>query len=182
MFLTSTFREVLCALRALSVRFEDKMADALNALEKQFLTYCGKRGEMVAPEELAAVLSGWAEGRRALWFDPRTLKPEERKRYKSFRGRVSRCIRTLFEKGYADIGNEDTYGEGIKRHYARIWEAQQKKSYWLGEGSPEFVERTIAFSKELMETTDFEFAKQELGGKIEWVGLTGEGMKKAKEW
>ena len=157
------------------------MADSLNALEKQFLTYCGKRGEMVAPEELAAVLSGLAEGRRALWFDPKTLKAEERKRYKSFRGRVSRCIRTLFEKGYADIGNEDTYGEGIKRYYARIWEAQQKKSYWLGEGSPEFVERTIAFSKELMETTDFDFAKQELGGRIEWVGLTEEGMKKAKE-
>ena len=157
------------------------MADSLSALEKQFLAYCYKRGEMVASEELAGVLSGLAEGRRVLWFDPKTLKAEERKRYKSFRSRISRCMRTLFEKGYVDIGNKDTYGEGIRRYYARIWEAQQNKSYWIGEGSPEFVERTIAFSKELMETTDFNFAKQELGGKIEWVGLTGEGMKKAKE-
>ncbi len=157
------------------------MADSLNALEKQFLLYCCKRGEMVAPEELAAVLSGLAEGCRVLWFDVSMLKAEERKCYKSFRSRISRCMRTLFEKGYVDIGNEDTYGEGIKQYYARIWEAQQKKSYWLGERSPEFVERTIAFSKELMKTTDFVFARQELGGKIEWVGLTGEGMKKAKE-
>jgi len=157
------------------------MTDSLSALEKQFLTYCYKRREIVAPEELAASLSGLAEGRRVLWFDARSLKAEERKRYNTFRSRVSRCIRTLFEKGYVDIGNEGTYGEGIKRYYRRIWEAQQKKSYWLGEGSPEFVERTISFSKELMETTDFDFAKQELGGKIEWVGLTEEGMKKAKE-
>jgi len=157
------------------------MADALSALEQQFLTYCYKRREMVEPEELAVALSGLVEGRRVLWFDARTLKAAERKRYNTFRSRVSRCIRTLFEKGYVDIGNEDTYGEGIKRYYHRIWEAQQKKSYWLGEGSPEFVERTIAFSKELMETTDYDFAKQELGGKIEWVGLTEEGTKKAKE-
>lgn len=157
------------------------MAGALSAMEKQFLAYCEKRGEMVAPEELAVVLSGLAEGSRALWFDVRTLKAEERKRYKSFRSRISRCVRTLFEKGYVDIGNEGTYGEGIKRYYARIWEAQQQKSFWLGEASPEFVERTIAFSKELMETTDFAFARKELGGKIEWVGLTEEGMKKTKE-
>ena len=154
-------------------------ARELSTLEQQFLAYCYKRRDMVAPEELAAALSGLAEGRRALWFDARTLKVEERKRYKAFRSRVSRCIRTLFEKGYVDIGNEDTYGEGIKRYYRRIWEVQQKKSYWLGEGSPEFVERTISFSKELMETTDYDFAKQELGGKIEWVGLTEEGTKQA---
>jgi len=30
------------------------MADSLNALEKQFLTCCEKRGEMVAPKELAS--------------------------------------------------------------------------------------------------------------------------------
>lgn len=157
-------------------------ARELSALEKQFLGYCYKRRERVEPKELTAALSGLAEGHRVLWFDARALRAEERKRYNAFRSRVSTCIRKLFERGYVDIGNEHTtYGEGIKRTYRRIWEAQQKKSYWLGEGSPEFVERTIAFSKELMETTDYDFAKQELGGKIEYVGLTEEGMKKAKE-
>ena len=39
----------------------------------------------------------------------------------------------------------------------------------------EFIEREIAFSKELMETQDFAFAKEQLDKKVETVGLTEEG-------
>ena len=149
--------------------------------EKKILQYCYRRREMVERKELVVYVSGLAEGHRIQWFDERWLRPEEKRIYTRVRSAVSRSLRILFEQGYIDIGNEGTYGEGIKTYYRRIWKAQQNKSYWLGEYSPEFIERTIAFSKEIMETKDFDFAKEQLGGKIELVGLTEEGVAKARE-
>ena len=149
----------------------------LSAVQKEMLIACYQARDMPEIQDLAVELCGFSKAYRGVWFRPELLAPEELKRYRTMRNSVARNIRSLFQKGYVDMGNEETYGEGIKGFHRRMWETKKNPKYWLGEKSPEFIEREIAYSEEIMNTRDYDYAKELLKGKVRTVGLTEEGVK-----
>jgi len=147
----------------------------VNEMQERILRYCAEQGGMVDIVEMAVDFCAFRRSYSGRWFDENLLSPRERVQYKKVKSAVSRGIVSLFKKGLVDVGNEDTFDEGIRQFHRRLYEAKQNPKYFLGEGSPEFIEREIAFSKELMETRDFAFAKEQLDKRVETVGLTEEG-------
>ena len=147
----------------------------VNEMQERILRYCAEQGRMVDIVDMTVAFCAFRRAYSGRWFDEKLLSPRELEQYKRVKSAVSRAIVSLFKKGFVDVGNEDTFDEGIKQLHRRLYEAKQNPKYFLGEGSPEFIERDIAFSKELMETRDFAFAKEQLERKVETVGLTEEG-------
>ena len=147
----------------------------VNEMQERILRYCAEQGGMVGIVDMAVAFCEFRSSYSGRWFDENLLSPRELAQYKKVKSAVSRAIVSLFKKGLADVGNEDTFDEGIKQFHRRLYEAKQNPKYFLGERSPEFIEREIAFSKELMETRDFAFAKEQLDKKVETVGLTEDG-------
>jgi hypothetical protein len=132
-------------------------------------------------EEINDLIGEIAELPRSLlgqWFDERLLDPEQRRAHHQAERCVRRVIRQLFERGLVDVGNDATYGEGVRRFHRRMWEAQQDPGYWKQkEATPsaEQLERSMALHQELMETRKFSVAREALRGDVRTVGLTAVG-------
>jgi hypothetical protein len=157
--------------------------DGLSDHEAHLMTYCAReRSEMVHIIDVATALAGLPKSLSGQWFDRKLLDPKQTVAVREADKEITRAIRRLFRAGLIDIGREEVFSEGFRRHHREIIESMRSGQYWRSR--PQFkgqvpslrvVEDHVAHHEQWAHATDFNAVVREMGGKPELVGLTDDG-------
>ena len=162
--------------------------DDLTAAEQNIIAFCAQqREDMVYLIDVTTAQAGLPRSLQGQWFDERLLTPEQRSAVADVTKAVNRALRRLFRFDLVDVGREDTFPEGFKRHHREIVAAMQTDDYWRSR--PDFrgeipamdlIEQHVRFHQQWADVTDLRLATKELGGPVELVGLTPAGRRLAE--
>lgn len=153
--------------------------------ETHLMMFCVReRSDMVHIIDITSALAGLPKSLSGQWFDKKLLDPNQIVAFRDAEKGVTRAIRRLFRAGLIDIGSEEAFSEGFRRHHREIIESMRSGQYWRSR--PKFkgqipslrvVEDHVAHHEQWAHATDFNAVVREMGGKPELVGLTEEGVK-----
>ena len=169
--------------RSAAVRVED-----LTETEAAILRQClAAREEMVYLVDLTTALAELPKVLRGAWFDPRLLDPRQSRRHEEVVKEVRQALRRLFRAGLVDIGREDAYPEGFRRHHREIVAAMHSDAYWRSRPgsrgrvpSMDTISENVRFHQMWADVPDLAAVTKELGGPVEFVGLTPQGAEFAR--
>jgi hypothetical protein len=169
-------------------RVRQRPGSDLTPLEREVLRFCfDERQDIVQLIDLTTAVADLPRSLRGPWFDARLLTPQQKERHAQVVKDIKRALRRLFRAGLIDIGREQNYPEGFKRHHREIVAAMQTDSYWLGHAgvkgrapSMDVVERSVRFHQTWADVTDLRSAVKEMGGDVELIGLTPAGFESAR--
>lgn len=132
--------------------------------------------------DIVTSIADLPRGLRGVWFDEKLLSPRQSAAYKQAKKDLDAALRRLFRADLIDVGREDMYPEGFKRHHQEVIAALRDGRYWrarpqYGGKTPSLrvVEDHVAAHAEWADATDLRAAQRELGGAPDFVFLTDRG-------
>ena len=159
--------------------------DELTPSEQRLMMFCVQRREdMVYLIDVTTAHAGLPRSLQGQWFDTRLLTPGQKSAVSAVTREVNRALRRLFRLDLVDVGREETFPEGFKRHHREIVAAMQTDEYWRGRSdsrgqmpSMDLIEQHVRFHQRWADITDLRVAAKELGGPVELIGLTPAGRR-----
>jgi hypothetical protein len=148
--------------------------DDLTEMERQVIEFCLLRKEdMVYLVDLTTAMADLPKTLQGQWFDNKLLSPRQKEVHKEAVKETMRALRRLFKVGFVDLGNEESFPEGFRRHHREIMISMQSDARW--HERTESDDQRMRFHKTWAEATDFAAVKKRMDAPIELAGLTERG-------
>jgi len=150
---------------------------------KILLILAGRVEEMVPLVDITTDLAGLPDHLRGQWFERKLLTPSQAAAWEEARKQVRRAVRSLFRKGFIDVGREDAFPEGFCRHHAEVIRALQNHPAWKGDTdiskrSVAAIENEIRARIPWAVARDLAAVQKQMGGPVDIVGITSSGRAK----
>jgi len=155
----------------------------LNNVERAILTHCANSVEdTVYLIDLSTMIADLPRGLRGAWFDEKLLSPKQLAAHTQAKKDLDAAMRRLFREDLVDVGREDTYPEGFKRHHRELIASMRNGRYWLAR--PQYrgkvpslreVEDHVAAHTEWAYATNLRAVHRQLGGAPDFIFLTDRG-------
>ena len=151
--------------------------------ERGILKHCAETVEdAIYVIDVVTTIADLPRGLRGVWFDEKLLSPRQLAAYKQAKKDLDAALRRLFRADLVDIGREDEYPEGFKRHHREVIAALRDGRYWRARPhyrgktpSLRVVEDHVAAHVEWANATDLRAVQREIGGAPDFIFLTERG-------
>ncbi len=148
--------------------------------EKILLLLAGRAEDMVPLVDITTDLAGLPDHLRGQWFDKKLLTPSQVAAWEEALKQVRRAVRSLFRKGFIDVGREDEFPEGFCRHHAEVIRARQNHPAWKGDTdtskrSVAGIESEIRARMPWADARDLTAVQKQMDGPVDIVGITSSG-------
>ena len=143
------------------------------------------REEMVHLLDVITVIAGLPSALQGQWFDRRHLTPDQAIACDAARKEVTIALRKLFRLGLVDVGTEETFPEGFKRHHLEVIKALQSHPAWRSGAEPSArsvasLEDEIRARLPWAHATDLRVVQTQMGARVELFGFTELGRSVAE--